>query len=365
MTGEFLYFAVYVVQQLGVMLGVGAQTVLLCTHLLAVHRNELESPRASYARAARMALGTGLVFIIVSGLAATALHVLNMQTGVVLAPAYLFKWVLIGLLTVAFFLQRAFPSNTVFYGLVGGTWFALFLIHSLGPVATWETLGALYGAWLVVFVLLWAIFVGLMHWRRSPRELQVPVVVAKKEQPKPMPVVVATPVVVAKPIAPTPLAKTEEPVVIIENVTPTLSWWQRLLALLPKRKAPEVEPPTLPPLPIPVVHSTASKPAFPITKPLPVSQPPVLFPAPVLTPTPQPLLPVVQPLSLQVAHTTPPTPPVVAPPPPPPPSPAPVEKSFLEEVIDHLLVPALRIMPRTAEDIGNQNRPPVVKLGGE
>ena len=57
--GEFLYFLIYVAQQLGIMLGVGAQTVLLCAHLIAVHHGEQESPHAAYAQAARKALGAG------------------------------------------------------------------------------------------------------------------------------------------------------------------------------------------------------------------------------------------------------------------------------------------------------------------
>ena len=64
--GEFFYFLIYVAQQLGVMLGVGAQTVLLCTHLVAVHHGEQESPHASYADAARKALSASFFFIIIS-----------------------------------------------------------------------------------------------------------------------------------------------------------------------------------------------------------------------------------------------------------------------------------------------------------
>jgi hypothetical protein len=41
--------------------------------------------------------------------------------------------------------------------------------------------------------------------------------------------------------------------------------------------------------------------------------------------------------------------------------PAETKNSFIQEVIDHMLVPALRIMPQTPEDIAKHNRPPVVK----
>jgi len=64
-----------------------------------------------------------------------------------------------------------------------------------------------------------------------------------------------------------------------------------------------------------------------------------------------------QPLSLPVPApvvvSAPPVPPVIAPP---------VRKpNIMQEVINHLLVPALRIMPQRPEDIGKHNRPPVVK----
>jgi hypothetical protein len=62
-----------------------------------------------------------------------------------------------------------------------------------------------------------------------------------------------------------------------------------------------------------------------------------------------------KPLALPVRPVTPPPPP--APPVVPPPT-----QGFIKEVIDHMLVPALQIMPKKPEDIGKQNRAPVVKL---
>src|SRR3990167_11355785 len=92
MTGELLYFTIYVLQQLGIMLGVGAQTVLLCTHLIAVHHGEAEPPHANYAEAARKALRAGFFLIIISGAGAVAIHALTGNTEVLFAPAFLFKW---------------------------------------------------------------------------------------------------------------------------------------------------------------------------------------------------------------------------------------------------------------------------------
>jgi hypothetical protein len=358
--GEFLYFFVYVVQQLGVMLGVGAQTVLLCTHLVAVHRAEVESSGASYARAARLALGAGLALMVLSGAAAIVLHVLSGQIAIVLAPAFLFKWALIAGLFCAYFFERHFFSSNIFYAITGATWYALFLVHSLGPVASWATLGTLYGAWLVVFAATWGCFVALMHWRRIPsaQPMRAPTAVQKeitKVVPKVVPIL--KPVVAVAPPPPKlpPQPKIEEPVIITINSAPRKSLWQRLLALLPKRKpAPYVPLPVVPPVPTVVKLTPPPAPVPPavIAPTIVIAKPEPLLPAP-----PVPMVsPVILPLTIEVAHNTPVVPtPVVAPPT--------SHRTLIEEVIDHLLVPALRIMPQSAADIDKQNRPPVVRLG--
>ena len=290
MAGEFLYFLIYVAQQLGVMLGVGAQTVLLCAHLLAVHHGEQENPHAAYAQAARFALGVGFFLIVTSGLFAVAMHLQNGQLDIVLAPAFLFKWALITVLLAAFFLQNRLREWVNFYyAFTGTTWYALFLVHSLGPVTSWSSLWVLYILWAVLFTLVWTGFVALMRSGikrpASAPPAPAPFVVIKKETPKP--IVVFTP----KPAPP-----------------------------------PKPPPPPLPPPPPP-----------------PPKPPPPPPPAPPLPP-PKPI---------------PPPPPVVIPVPPPV---VPVRKpGLMQEVIDHLLVPALRIMPQRPEDIGKHNRPPVVK----
>jgi len=282
--GEFLYFLIYVAQQLGIMLGVGAQTVLLCAHLIAVHHGEQESPHAAYAQAARKALGAGFFLIIASGFSAVVLHILNGQADVILSPAFLFKWALIIMLLAAFFLQsRLLQWANFYYAFTGTTWYALFLVHSLGPVTSWGSLWVLYILWAILFTLVWWGFVALM--RRDSKNsapvfkpAPVPVFVIKKEAPRPIP-----------------------------------------------PPAPRLMPPLPPPPP-----------------------PPMPKPAP---PPPRMIEENHQPLSLPVPA------PVVVPAPPPP-----VRKpTIMQEVINHLLVPALRIMPQKPEDISKHNRPPVVK----
>ena len=284
MVGEFFYFLIYVAQQLGIMFGVGAQTVLLCAHLLAVHHGDKENPHVTYAEAARFALVIGLFFIVISGLFAVVVHLLSGQVDIVLSPPFLFKWALIIVLLAAFFLQsRLREWVNFYYAFTGTTWYALFLVHSLGPVTSWGSLWVLYILWAILFTLVWWGFVALM--RRDSKnsalvfkQAPAPVFVIKKEAPRPIP-----------------------------------------------PPAPRLMPPLPPPPP-----------------------PPMPKPAP---PPPRMIEENHQPLSLPVPA------PVVVPAPPPP-----VRKpTIMQEVINHLLVPALRIMPQKPEDISKHNRPPVVK----
>jgi len=298
--GEFLYFGIYVAQQLGIMLGVGAQTVLLCTHLLNIHRNEPDAPHASYATAARKSLSVGFFLIIVSGAAAVAVHLFGGNTAVLFAPAFLFKWVLIALVFGMFLLQNRLAHwSDVAAWFAGGTWYALFLVHTLAPITSWFNLVALYGAWLAAFGIIWVLFVLIMRKTAhgaAPAKVAVPVAVKTAPPPPPVPPKSVPP----PPPAPKPIVPPSPP--------------------MPK--------PTPPPLPL-------------VPKPTPIAPPLSLAPV-VVAPAPKPVVPPV----------------------PPPPVPPP-KHTILHDIIDHLLVPALRIMPQTPADVGKQNRPPVVKLGDE
>ncbi len=418
------------------MLGVGAQTVLLCMHLMSVHHGEKENPHASYLHAARFALGIGLFLIILSGLAAVGVHGVGGQLDILLSPAFLFKWVLIILLLGAFIVQGVFNTwGNLYYAFTGGTWYALFLVHTLGPVTSWLTLWILYVLWLIFFMVVWSAFTWIMRWRLVPvTAVAVPAPVVVREIPRPVyvPPVMPPPapvVVVPKPIppppppppkpvpppppapkpvppppppepkpispppvpkpappAPLPIPKpyipipvASKPVVIVQQPAPApepvivsmqpsvkkVSWWRRLFSwvsrpaaapkALPAPQTPQPQPATsyiAPPAPTPL-HAVVTAPPAPATPP---PAPKVFTPPPVLSPLPPT---VVKSLTLPVA---------------PVPTPAPVSKplqipvvpvaapSLMQEVIDHILVPALHIMPRTPADIGKEKRPPVVKL---
>src|SRR3989344_2367004 len=185
---ELFSLLIYLFQQLGVMLGVGSMTLLLCTHLLAVHRREIDSPNTNYAHVAHGALSLSFFLIVISGLGAVAYHYLGGALAVLLQPAFLFSWVLIVILLAAHVLQGRLAqwSNGV-YGFAGGTWYAFFLVHTLGPVTSWATLLILYALWIVFFAAVWTGFLRVMVWKFKAPVLALAAKPVVKVIPPPMP----------------------------------------------------------------------------------------------------------------------------------------------------------------------------------
>src|SRR3989344_565354 len=199
---ELFSLLIYLFQQLGVMLGVGSMTLLLCTHLLAVHRREIDSPNTNYAHVAHGALSLSFFLIVISGLGAVAYHYLGGALAVLLQPAFLFSWVLIVILLAAHVLQGRLAqwSNGV-YGFAGGTWYAFFLVHTLGPVTSWATLGILYVLWILFFAAVWTGFLRVMAWKFKAPVLALAAKPAVKIIPPPAP----------KPTPPPPVPKPVPP----------------------------------------------------------------------------------------------------------------------------------------------------------
>lgn len=323
------------------MLGVGAQSVLLCAHLVRIHRGEFDDQQASFARAARGALGFGFFLIITSGLAAVAVHFLQGRYDILFAPAFVFKWILISGLVGAYQLQKHLHAwSDLLAWLAGGSWYALFLVHSLAPIASWASLGMLYCAWMLFFGALWGVFVLIMRKRGVALEPQK---VALSSVPIPKPQVAEMP-------RPAAVAAT-----IVEAVEPKISWWKRLLLWAAGHHLHHIQP----------VPAVVVAPHVPPPPPGPKTQPP---PPPASPVPPKPLV-IPKPLP-------PPTLKPVAPPPPPPPKPeplvvqhppvplAPAPVAEQPPVADEPYnpdVPALRIMPQRPEDISKAVRPAVVK----
>ncbi len=279
----------YASQQLGVMLGVGAQTILLITYAISVRDGVVDSKESQIARAVTKAILAGLSIMVLSGLAIAVLHFLMGQWFVLLAPAFLFKWALIVFLIVATFVWRKSPfPDFIWEGIIGASWYALFMVHIIAPVASWFDLIVLYVVWVAGFLLLWSAGVFMTH---------------KKEKK----VAPAQPLL-AKPISSAP--KEEKKV---------------------EEKKPEPKP--TPPPPAPIIQPK------PVVAAAPVN-------LPIIKPEPEKK-------SLPVITTVLPPQPAFAPPPQPPkpPTPPPAPEALKPAVEEHFGLPAVRVMPRTKEDL--------------
>jgi len=289
--------ALYCAQQLGVALGLGAQSILLVAYLQAMRDGVIDPKEAQFSRAVRSVLNVSLLLIIVSGLGIGALEIVE-GSSTILEPAYLFKWALVIFILLLNVFSDAIPPNLL-EGLRGGSWFALFIIHILAPVTSWMNLLTLYALWMVGFNLAWMALLPLTHERKKMMS------VAAKPEAK---------------LAP-PAKKIESP------------------------KAPP--PPTKPaPAPVPAVPKPIA--ALPIVQPLEIDKPAHFIPPKVQTPPPPPLKP------------TPPPAPARAPTPAPAPTQPPL-KSALETIPvakqpQDPWLPAIKVMPKSPQDVATPQK---------
>lgn len=314
--GELFPLALYLVQQLGIMLGVGSATVLLISYLTAMRDGSVDPSEARFARVVQHVLEVGLVCIVLSGAAITAMHSFAGDTSVLSSPAYVFKWLLIGFVSLALVLRRAKAfGSAVAEGLVGATWYALFILHVVAPIAFWTDLLFLYVAWVSGFLLLWVSLAKLMT-ARTP-QVSKAVIAA----PKPAPVAVSKPI---PPPAPKPVAPPA-----------------------PKVQQPAPPPPPIPkPEPKPPMPPVVAKPVLPVVAhaelpPIPEApSAPVVAAVPV-KPPPPPAAPAPQkPQELVVAQNIPV--PTLVP-----------QKSegLIKNIDDTDQIPHVYVMPRTPEDV--------------
>lgn len=304
---DLINLVLYCIQQVGVMLAVGAETILLVAYFLSTRDGRIESKEEQFGRAVHRALRWGLVCIVLSGLAITAVHIFGNQWEIVLAPAFLLKWLLIalvGMLELARH-KQAF-AHFVLEGLTGALWYALFVLHILAPVATWGDLLVLWAMWTAGFM---ACFAALVHAARVPVRASAPAPTVV-EQPK-------------SPIKPPEPKKSAPPQSVHSFATPK---------------------------PVPVVH-----------KPVPVSPPAVVHAHTTLQVAPS-VLPTVMPPQPHTppAYAAPPVPRKPAPVIPPLPH-KPQNKMLIptkpgtHNPAEHAGLPAIRVMPRTEEDMHKQN----------
>ena len=316
---------VYVLQQVGVVLGVGGETMLICAYPLFKDKGSVW--RHEYG--ARVARQIGLWAMIISGVAVTGLYwILNDPT--LFAPAFIFKWLLIfALLAFAYFESRTadIPAweASVIRGAGAAQWYALLLVHMVAPVVDWTNLLVLYVGWLFVFMVGWVSFVYLLGPKQAPQKFSEEKISAPPVAP-PAPVVPPPKVI---PPAPAPIPK---PIVAAAPTPPP--------APKPAPVAPKPQPVVVP---LPVV---VQKDLPPPPQPKPAPMPPKTAPVPPPAPKPAPIAP--------------PKPPVAAPAPKPPvAAPAPAAPIYKEEPPS---VPAIQVMPRTPGEVAGHNRGAVVQF---
>jgi hypothetical protein len=212
---EVISLLLYLVQQLGIVLGVGAQTVLLVAHVIAARDGIIEKREEHVGKLVGYVLLFGLFCIISSGIAITLLHVSMGEGGIAESPAYIFKWALIAFVSLLTFLTLKHPlSHAVWQGLLGSQWYALFMLHMLAPAAYWEDMLALCLLWSVGFMFLWSVVV--YSTRAHPR---------KPAKPEPVRAVAPPPMIKSEPVIPKP----------------------------PSAPIIKIAPPPVPPAPLPVV----------------------------------------------------------------------------------------------------------------
>ena len=211
---DLLFFCI---QQFGILLGVGGEVVVLVSYLLAIRDHTIDAAEVGSFRKVRGAVNLGLGCIAISGLGITAIHGISAQMDILAQPAYISKWLLVCMIFgLAFYTKRLELSKGIAEGVVGAIWLAMLVLHITAPIITWGLLGALFGAWILVFMTIW---VGVVYAIGGKEALWTPRVPSAVQQEEP-----------ETPTEPTP------------SHTPILA----TLAPSPRPSTPATPPPTLP-----------------------------------------------------------------------------------------------------------------------
>ncbi|MDO8548227.1 MAG: hypothetical protein Q7R71_00975 [bacterium] len=213
LSADVVSLLLYCAQQLGVTLGVGAQTIMLVAYLSAMRDGVVDAKEAQFARAVRAVLNTGLVLVVLSGIGITILHGIAGQGDTVFSPAYLFKWLLIAAVLASTLLKNL-PQH-IMQGLAGGTWYALFVVHILAPVASWANLLTLYLVWILGFGICWWVLVLTTKEKKGSTKKII------KPAP-PMPKPASPPLKLIPPPKPAPAAPARVPVLEQKHILQTL-----------------------------------------------------------------------------------------------------------------------------------------------
>lgn len=232
---ELFGLALYLMQQAGILLGVGAELVLLVSYLLHVHARESGPTR--FVVPARFVERLGLGLIVLSGFGVVFYHVLRWEPAILFASAFIVKWVLIGVVLVGYQVEqyaeeRKYAWRSAVHGFIGGSWLALFLLHMLAPDTNIFFLLQGYLAWMAFFAVIWGGFVTAL----SPNAMATKF--AAMSRPKLVtssaPTPARAPVVASAPLA---MPNISLPTISLPKIT------------MPTITLPKISMPTLPPMP--------------------------------------------------------------------------------------------------------------------
>jgi len=292
---ELFGLALYLTQQAGILLGVGAELVLLVSYLLHVHAREVGPTR--FVVPARFVERLGLGLIVLSGFGVVFYHVLRWEPTILFASAFIVKWVLIGVVLVGYQVEqyaeeRKYAWRSAVHGFIGGSWLALFLLHILAPDTSMLFLLQGYVAWMAFFAVIWGGFVTAL----SPNAMVTKFAAMSRSKLVTSPASASAPTPArASVVASAPLAM---PKISPSTISlPTIS--------LPTITLPKISMPTLPPMPkislpkLPVVPApapTAPHAPLPSVYHVELEAPHVVMPAPAprhIEPAPAPRKPIV------------------------------------------------------------------------
>ncbi len=247
------------VQQCGVILGVGAQAVTLVAFLIATHDGAISLKEHAFGRIVVNVVKLALFLIIVSGVVITLMHYSAGQVETIETSAYLFKWALIFIITIVTLMVGRRPFAHFFWeGILGAHWSALFVVHVLAPLVAWLDIIVLYVLWTCGFIFVWSALVYLLRAKTvGPAVRQVasppfpppppkPVIMTRMPPPPPKPQPAPPAPLIITPAPHKPLELPPVPLPAVTQTKVTVS-----TPPMPVPKKPELEVPQKPELTVP------------------------------------------------------------------------------------------------------------------
>lgn len=176
---------IFLLQQLGFTLGLGAATFSLMFYVLGIADGAVDASEQRFIHATKTVLALSMFLIVLTGGLVTGAHILADEMIIVLAPVYLSKWILIGVVIVNGILLRFKAYSAIIGGIISGaSWYALFIVHTLVPDVSWSVLGVGYALWLLIFALG---FAAVHRGARSEWAGVAPTLKPKPQAPQPAP----------------------------------------------------------------------------------------------------------------------------------------------------------------------------------